>query len=116
MPAPGAGKAGASALCPLRRRPSRRLRSWPAPSSLRSCHDLQSSCERTAQQAGVVSRCAELLAPRDDAAQEAMGGMLGREGDAAEDLKRTVRDVERRAAGVRLRDRRGPKRVELVLV
>jgi hypothetical protein len=34
----------------------------------------------------VVSRRAELLAPRDDAAQEAVGGMLGRERDAAEDL------------------------------
>src|SRR5438105_11094231 len=37
MPALGAGEADASAPHPLRRRQSRRLRSLPAPSSLRSC-------------------------------------------------------------------------------
>ena len=72
-----------------------------------SCDDLQSSCERPAEAAGVVSRCAELLASRDDAAQEAMGRMLGREGDATEDLQRAMRHVERRATRVRLGDRCG---------
>ena len=33
----GAGEAGTAALFPLRRRQSQRLRSWPAPSSLRGC-------------------------------------------------------------------------------
>ena len=45
-----------------------------------------------------------------------MRGMLRREGDSAEDLECTVRDVARRARSVRLRDRRGLERVRRVLV
>jgi len=45
----------------------------------------------------VVARVAELALAYDDAAQEAVCGVLGREADAAEDLERAVRDLARGA-------------------
>src|SRR5437764_14568362 len=64
----------------------------------------------------MVARAPEAAAAHDDAPQVAVRRMLRREGDAAEHLKRAVRDLLRRARRIRLRDRRRTRRVRRLLV
>ena len=64
----------------------------------------------------MVGGAAEMRASNDDPTQEPMHGMLGRERNPAEHLKRTVRHFERGPRAVGLGDRRGAQAVGLVLV
>ena len=50
---------------------------------------------------------AELALAHDDPAQEAVRGVLRREGDAAEDLQRSMGDLPRGARDIGLGNRRG---------
>src|SRR3954453_14607181 len=72
--------------------------------------------QRASELPFVMCGVAELALAHDDPTQEAVSGVLLREGNAAEDLQRSMGDLARRAGDIGLCDRRGLYGVRCVVV